>query len=49
MNSFYDGLTGEHFKFSAIFPSRAALVEDLSSTTYSPVGLDEFVLISYGM
>lgn len=49
MNSFYGGLTGQHFKFSAIFPSRAALKEDLKQTMYSPIGLDEFVLVSYGI
>lgn len=49
MNSFYGGLTGQHFKFSAIFPSRMALAEDLKQTSYSPIGLDEFVLISYGL
>ena len=49
MNSFYGGLTGQHFKFSAIFPSRVALADDLKQTSYSPIGLDEFVLISYGL
>lgn len=49
MQSFYGGLTGQSFKFSAIFPNRMALRNDLETTIYSPIGLNEFVLINYGL
>lgn len=49
MHSFYGGPQGQSFKISAIFPNRAALASDLQATSYSPVKLNEFVIISYGM
>lgn len=49
MQSFYGGPQGQSFKISAIFPNRVALAEDLKNTAYSPVKLNEFVMISYGM
>ena len=49
MNSFYGGIPGQSFKFSAIFPNRIAMAEDLKKQPYSSIGLNEFVLISYGL
>lgn len=49
MHSFYGGPQGQSFRISAIFPNRCALAEDLRQNAYSPVKLNEFVMISYGM
>lgn len=49
MNSFYGGVPGQSFKFSAIFPNRIAMAKDLKKQPYSSIGLNEFVLISYGL
>ena len=49
MQSFYGGPQGQSFIISAIFPNRVALNTDLQKSAYSPVKLNEFVMISYGM
>lgn len=49
MYSFYGGPQGQSFSFSAIFPNRVALKEDLNQTGFSPVQLNEYVFINYGL
>lgn len=49
MDSFFGGIPGQSFKFSAVFPSRSALREDLKKQPYSSIGLNEFVFVSYGL
>ena len=49
MYSFYGGQKGQDFKISRIFSNRAVdMLGDLKMRWTSPVGVGEYVFISYG-
>ena len=48
MYSFYGGIQGQSFSFSAIFSSKAALELDITANSFSAIQLNEFVFINYG-
>jgi len=49
MSNFNGGPRGQSFSINAIFPNKFALVNDLQGISYSNVGLNEYVLINYGL
>lgn len=48
MANFYGGQAGKSFSISKIFNNCAELIEDISLGAASSIGLEEFVVISYG-
>lgn len=49
MSNFNGGPRGQSFSINAIFPNKFALVNDLRGISYSNVGLNEYVMINYGL
>ena len=48
-NSFYGGQPGQDFSISYIFDNREALISDLGKGYSSHIGLNEYVMINYGL
>lgn len=49
MDSFYGGRKGQDFAIKLIFDNKVALENDLKQRWQSPVGVGDYVLVSYGL
>jgi hypothetical protein len=48
MNNFYGGQAGKDFTLAKVFNNKEEAVKDLELAIASPIGVGEFIVISYG-